>query len=76
MEAVYTHLGIERAVPKVFNSTYDVRTLSPKRGSRRDGHELELLGPDLLRKQLFHRLDDTEISELLGRTRPRELTAG
>ena len=37
MEAVYTLLDIERGVPEVFNSTYDVRSLLAATGRLRDG---------------------------------------
>ncbi|GAA2606931.1 oleate hydratase [Paractinoplanes durhamensis] len=65
MEAVYTLLGVERGVPEVFASTYDVRTLLAATGRLRDGHELELPGPDFLHKRLLRKLEDTEIGELL-----------
>jgi hypothetical protein len=39
MEAVYTHLNIERGVPEVFNSTYDIRTLLAAVGFLRDGQK-------------------------------------
>jgi len=41
MEAVYTLLGIERGVPEVFNSTYDVRKLLAATGRLRDGAPLD-----------------------------------
>ncbi|QJQ05078.1 oleate hydratase [Undibacterium piscinae] len=36
MEAVYTLLKVERGVPEVFNSTYDIRTLLAASGRLRD----------------------------------------
>ncbi|WP_327093029.1 oleate hydratase [Nonomuraea sp. NBC_01738] len=65
MEAVYTLPDIERGVPEVFNSTYDVRHLIASMGLLRDGAKLRLPGPELLRKHLMHKLDQTEIGELL-----------
>jgi oleate hydratase len=42
MEAVYTLLNVERGVPEVFNSTYDIRMLLSAIGSLRDGKEIDL----------------------------------
>jgi len=66
MEAVYTHLNIERGVPEVFNSTYDIRTLLAAVSFLRDGRKLALPGPDIISKRLIHKLDETEIGELLA----------
>jgi len=65
MEAAYQLLGIERGVPEVFNSTYDVRKLLAAASRLRDGKEIELPGPALIRHQLKKRIQNTEISELL-----------
>ncbi|WP_308402457.1 oleate hydratase [Streptomyces sp. TBY4] len=65
MEAAYQLLGIERAVPEVFNSTYDIRRLLEAAGRLRDGETLHLPGPEILRKHLLRKLDSTEIGELL-----------
>jgi len=65
MEAVYTLLNVDRGVPEVFNSTYDVRTQLSALRHLRDGKELDIPGPDLLRKLLMKKLDSTEIGELL-----------
>ena len=65
MEAVYTLLNVDRGVPEVFNSTYDVRTQLSALRYLRDGKELDIPGPDLLRKLLMKKLDSTEIGELL-----------
>ncbi|HWG64277.1 MAG TPA: oleate hydratase, partial [Streptosporangiaceae bacterium] len=65
MEAVYTLLGIERGVPEVFNSTYDVRTLLAATSRLRDGQELHLPGPAFLGRWLAGKLDQTEIGNLL-----------
>ncbi|SEM41718.1 oleate hydratase [Nonomuraea pusilla] len=65
MEAVYTLLNIERGVPEVFGSTYDIRTLLAAASHLRDGQELHLPGPEFARKWLFGKLDQIEIGELL-----------
>lgn len=65
MEAVYTLLGVERGVPEVFNSTYDVRTLLAATGRLRDDKEMELPGPNFLRHLLMKKLDQTQIGGLL-----------
>jgi oleate hydratase len=65
MEAVYTLLKIERGVPEVFNSTYDIRTLLAATSRLRDGRELHVPGPAFLRNWLTGKVDETEIGELL-----------
>ncbi|MGH3804981.1 MAG: oleate hydratase, partial [Pseudonocardiaceae bacterium] len=61
MEAVYQLLDIERGVPEVFNSTYDIRTLLASTSRLRDGQQLDLPGPALLRKHLIKKVDSTQI---------------
>lgn len=65
MEAVYELLGVERGVPEVFNSTYDIRTLLHTLNRVRDGQGIELPGPEILRKLVMNKLDETVIGELL-----------
>ncbi|BBX85130.1 oleate hydratase [Mycolicibacterium aubagnense] len=65
MEAAYKLLGIERGVPEVFNSTYDIRKLLFATARLRDGQQLSVPGPELLRKRIVQRLDQSEIGELL-----------
>ncbi|MBC9004893.1 oleate hydratase [Micromonospora aurantiaca (nom. illeg.)] len=65
MEAVYTLLDIERGVPEVFNSTYDVRKLLAATSRLRDGEEIKLPGGPLARKLILAKIEDTEIGELL-----------
>lgn len=65
MEAVYTLVNVERGVPEVFNSTYDIRTLLAATGLLRDGAELDIPGPAFIRKLLLHKLDKTQVGELL-----------
>ena len=55
MEAVYQLLGIERGVPEVFGSTYDIRALLAAATRLRDGEELHLPGPGPLRNRLIHK---------------------
>ncbi|KJL36994.1 Oleate hydratase [Microbacterium ginsengisoli] len=66
MEAVYTLLDIERGVPEVFNSTYDVRKLLSATSRLRDGEEVHLPGGPIARKLLHNKVDDTEIGALLS----------
>lgn len=65
MEAVYTLLNVERGVPEVFNSTYDIRTLLAAITPLRDGKGIDIPGPAFLRKLLLNKLEGTEIAELL-----------
>ncbi|MFT4262615.1 MAG: oleate hydratase [Nocardioides sp.] len=65
MEAVYTLLGIERGVPEVFNSTYDVRSLLAATGRLRDGEEISLPGPHFLTDRLLGKLERNVVGELL-----------
>lgn len=48
MEAAYQLLGVERGVPEVFGSTYDVRTLLEATSRLRDGERVKL--PGLIKK--------------------------
>ena len=65
MEAVYTLLDVERGVPEVFNSTYDIRMLLSATGRLRDGKEIDIPGPAFLRNLLMNKLDKTQIGGLL-----------
>lgn len=65
MEAVYTLLEVERGVPEVFNSTYDVRMLLAASSRLRDGEELDIPGPAFVRNLLMKELDKTQIGALL-----------
>ncbi|NHZ65331.1 oleate hydratase [Massilia genomosp. 1] len=65
MEAVYTLLDVERGVPEVFNSTYDIRTLLATVTPLRDGKQLDIPGPAFLREYFLRKLEGTEISALL-----------
>ncbi|KAH8910520.1 streptococcal 67 kDa myosin-cross-reactive antigen like protein [Coniochaeta sp. PMI_546] len=65
MEAVYRLLKVDRAVPEVFGSTWDVRTLLEAMNQLRDHKELGAWLPERLRQFLIHRLDGTEAGEIL-----------
>ncbi|PPJ13817.1 oleate hydratase [Nocardia nova] len=66
MEAAYRLLGIERGVPEVFNSTYDVRSLLNAVGHMRDGDALKIPGPEALRRRLIGKLESSEVGLLLA----------
>lgn len=66
MEAAYQLLGIDRGVPEVFNSTYDVRKLISGTVHLRDGKEVDLPVPEIIRKRVIGKITDNEISELLA----------
>ena len=65
MEAAYQLLGVDRGVPEVFGSTYDVRWLLNATSRLRDGADVDLPGPKFLRDRLLKKLDGTQIGELL-----------
>lgn len=65
MEAVYTLLDVERAVPEVFNSTYDVRWMLDATSRLRDGKPLDLPIGALGQRLLAEKLLPTEIGKLL-----------
>lgn len=65
MEADYTLMNVERGVPEVFNSTYDIRTLLAAITPLRDGEGIEVPGPAFLRKLLMKKLEGTEIAKLI-----------
>jgi oleate hydratase len=63
MEAVYTLLDVERGVPEVFNSTYDVRKLLAAASKLRDGKPLPI--PGVVRRFLREKIDKTVFGDLL-----------
>jgi oleate hydratase len=65
MEAVYTLLDIERGVPEVFNSTYDVRALFHAVNRMRDNAPYELPGGPLARKFAHHHIENNVVGQLL-----------
>ncbi|WP_135451427.1 oleate hydratase [Mycobacterium sp. DL99] len=66
MEAAYQLLGVERGVPEVFNSTYDVRKLISGTVHLRDGKEVDLPIPEIIRKRVIGKVTDNEVGELLA----------
>ncbi|KAL2439044.1 Oleate hydratase [Exophiala dermatitidis] len=65
MEAVYQLLNVERGVPEVFGSTYDVRKLLNATSRLRDGKELDAGMPEFLRRWILSKLEHNEVGELL-----------
>jgi oleate hydratase len=65
MEATYQLLGVERGVPEVYNSTYDLRFLLHSTKILRDGEELHVPGTNFFERHLVNRFDKTEIGQLL-----------
>ncbi len=59
MEAVYTLLGVERGVPEVWGSKYDIRALLKALRVMREGEKLQIPG------LIMELLDRTDIGELL-----------
>lgn len=71
MEGVYTLLDVDRAVPEVFDSCYDIRYLLDATAKLMDGRKLTDIklpfGLGLLEKTALKKLDKTIIGELLER---------
>ncbi|KAF1303013.1 oleate hydratase [Candidatus Enterococcus willemsii] len=69
MEAVYTLLDVDRGVPEVFASAYDIRTLLNSTGRLMDGKKLsEIKVPwivKMLEKKALNKAEGTMILELL-----------
>ncbi|WP_018602618.1 oleate hydratase [Mycobacterium sp. 155] len=65
MEAAYRLLNIERGVPEPFGSTYDVRKLIEASLHLRDGEEMHLPVPEILRKRMMAKVTDNEVGTLL-----------
>lgn len=63
MEAVYTLLDVERGVPEVFNSTYDLRKLLTAAAWLRDGKPYPV--PALVRNFVGGKIDNTVVGDLL-----------
>ncbi|GBR48162.1 oleate hydratase [Acetobacter pomorum] len=61
MEGVYTLLNVDRAVPEVFGSIYDIRMVLQAAAELRDGKKVPASG------LLHHLTDGTEIDDLLER---------
>ena len=69
MEAVYTLLDIDRGVPEVWGSVYDVRDLLNAPVQLRDGKKITEMTPTLLEKIAFKavlkKIEGTDIEKLL-----------
>jgi oleate hydratase len=65
MESVYRLAGVDRGVPEVFGSTYDVRVLLDAICQLRDGKELAEWLPDRIRRFLVHKLEGSQIGKLM-----------
>lgn len=69
MEAVYGLLGVDRGVPEVWGSVYDIRELLDASVKLMDGKsplEIELPGPfNALKKPLINKLNGTVIGKVL-----------
>lgn len=65
MESVYSLLGIERGVPEVYNSTFDVRVLLGAAHSLADGQKAKLPGGHFSKGWLDRKFKHTEIVRLL-----------
>ena len=69
MEAVYGLLGVDRGVPEVWGSVYDIRALLDSSVCLMDGKsplDMELPGPvNLLKKPLLKFVEGTVVEKLL-----------
>ncbi|MCW2276006.1 oleate hydratase [Rhodoblastus acidophilus] len=65
MEAVYTLLNVERAVPEVCNSTYDLRKLLAAAAALRDGKTVDAAFPSVIRDALVKWADKRVVGKLL-----------
>ena len=65
MEAVYLLTGVEKGVPEVFASRYDIRYLLNAGTSLLDGEKLEINLPPLTKRKIMEQIAGTEIEQLL-----------
>jgi oleate hydratase len=69
MEAVYTLLNVDRGVPEVWGSTYDIRDLLNATVMLRDGRPLTDMKIPLIEKavarELLKKIHGTDIEKLL-----------
>lgn len=65
MESVYRLTGVDRGVPEVFASTYDVRQLLNAACCLRDGKELATWIPGKIRNFFIDKLEQSQIGQLL-----------
>ena len=69
MEAVYTLLNVDRGVPEVWGSVYDVRALLDATVKLRDGKKATDMDigfmKELVVKKLLGKIKDTDIEKIL-----------
>ena len=69
MEAVYTLLGVDRGVPEVWGSVYDIRALLDATVKLRDGKKITDMDTNFLErialKTLLGKVKDTDIEKIL-----------
>ena len=69
MEAVYTLLNIDRGVPEVWGSTYDVRDLLNATVKLRDGQKITTMDLGLMERlvirEALRKISGTDIEKLL-----------
>ena len=69
MEAVYTLLNVDRGVPEVWGSVYDIRALLDATVKLRDGKKITDMDTNLLErialKTLLGKVKDTDVEKLL-----------
>jgi hypothetical protein len=61
----FIRLSIDRSVPEVFGSTYEIRMLLGATGRLRDGKEFGVPEPASLRDVLMNKFNETQIGALL-----------
>ena len=71
MEAVYTLLDVDRGVPEVFGSCYDVRVLLDSTSKMMDGKKLTDMklpfATELVAKKALKKVEGTVVEDLLKR---------
>ena len=65
MEAVYVLTGVEKGVPEVYASRYDIRYLLNAGVALLDGEKPELDVPPLVKRKIMKQLSGTEVEKLL-----------
>jgi oleate hydratase len=65
MESVYVLTGVEKGVPEVFSSVYDIRYLADSVVQLLDGGKPEIDLPDATKSMLMSILGDTEVEKFL-----------
>lgn len=65
MEAVYQLTGVDRGIPEVYASTFDVRTLLKAIHHIRDGEPFNTHLPGFIHRWLLRQLDQNEVGHLI-----------